>query len=300
MRNVTSPRLLLFAGAALMAAVACTTGVAQPAENPDGPVSFPTAVVEAASTPNGDGVGPKKPAGRPPALDTSVASVGLDEVLFDTFQGGAIALSAATQGDIDRLRDAIVPVYEPRYDGPEGGNWLDDDDIVLGYQSDSGAYAYPVKMLNLHEIVNDVIDGVPVLISYCPLCASGVVYSRLLGDRELVFGNTSALCESDLIMFDGETGSYWHQVIGEAIVGPLAGQRLTVLPSRMTTWSQWKTLHPQTWVLGKNLNLLRGGGADRRQPLRARPVRGLRRAGQFRRLRVPRQPQQTGRPATAR
>ena len=114
-------------------------------------------------------------------------------------------------------------------------------------------------MLNLHEIVNDVIDGVPVLVSYCPLCASGVVYSRVLGERELVFGNTSALYESDLVMFDWETGSYWHQVIGEAIVGTLTDQRLTVLPSRMTTWSQWKALHPDTRVLSKNLNLLRGG-----------------------------------------
>lgn len=164
-----------------------------------------------------------------------------------------------TEREIDRLRDAIIPIYVPKYDGPDGGDLLDDSDMVLGYESEVGAYAYPVKMLNLHEIVNDVIDGVPVLISYCPLCANGVVYSRVLDGNTLVFGNTSALYDSDLIMFDWETGSYWHQVIGEAIVGPRTGRRLTVPPSRMTSWSQWKALHPETQILSKNLNLLQGG-----------------------------------------
>jgi hypothetical protein len=239
--------LAVMMGAAVLVAVACTTN---------------GSVVQPMATSSGGEIlsaGRGKPSGRPPALDRSIASVPLDEILFDTFQGGAIALSAASDSDIDRLRDAIVPIYEPRYEGPEGGDWLDDDDVVLGYQSESGAYAYPVKMLNLHEIVNDVIDGVPILISYCPLCASGVVYSRLLSGRELVFGNTSALYESDLVMFDWETGSYWHQVIGEAIVGPLTGERLVMLPSRMVTWSDWKALHPDSRVLSKDLGLLRGG-----------------------------------------
>ena len=234
--------------AAIGAAVACSTGPAESGESgstPDDVASFPTPLgglsdpvepqtADAEVGPDGS----SKPTGKPPALDTSIASVPLGEVLFDTFQGGSIALSVASESDIDRLRDAIIPIYVPRYDGPDGGDWLDDDDVVLGYESGNGAYAYPVKMLNLHEIVNDVIDGGPVLISYCPLCASGVVYSRVLDGETLVFGNTSALYESDLIMFDWETGSYWHQVIDEAIVGPLTGRRVTALPSRMTTWSQ--------------------------------------------------------------
>lgn len=70
-------------------------------------------------------------------------------------------------------------------------------------------------MLNLHEIVNDVIDGRPVLISYCPLCASGAVYDRELAGEVLLFGNTSALYQSDLVMYDHQSGSYWFQVLGE-------------------------------------------------------------------------------------
>lgn len=260
---VTKTRALaLVAAASLAAAVACSGSTATGAAQPD-PAPTLGAVQstdpEGAQSSKSPGKPPVKPTGRPPTLDRSVASVGLDEVLFDTFRGGSIPLDEASEQTIDGLRDAIVPIYEPRYDGVDGGDWLDGDDVVLGYVSETGAYAYPVKMLNLHEIVNDVIDGVPVLVCYCPLCASGVVYSRLLDGRELVFGNTSALYESDLVIFDWETGSYWHQVIGDAIVGPLTGSRLTPLPSRMTTWSRWKTLYPNTRVLSKDLGLLRGG-----------------------------------------
>jgi len=116
-------------------------------------------------------------------------------------------------------------------------------------------------MLNLHEIVNDYIDGVPVLVSYCPLCASGVVYSRALDGQVLLFGNTSALHESDLVMYDHQTGSYWFQVLGEAIVGPLSGKRLTMLPSATLPWVEWVERHPDTLVLSRDLGL--GGLAGR-------------------------------------
>jgi hypothetical protein len=81
------------------------------------------------------------------------------------------------------------------------------------------------------------------------LCGSGVVYSRRADDRTLRFGNTSALYESDLVMFDYETGSYWFQVRGEAIVGPLTGTRLRPLPSSTLPWAEWRELHPETLVL---------------------------------------------------
>ena len=211
---------------------------------------------------------PLLPLSPPPKVDTTIASVPLKDVVFDTFQGGYVPLSEATDSLIEVLRDAINPIYEPRYDGVEGGAWLGDDDLVLGYDSDSGGYAYPIKILNLHEIVNDVIDGVPVLVSYCPLCASGIVYSRELDGEVLLFGNTSALYQSDMIMYDHQTGSYWFQVPGEAIVGPLTGKRLTLLPSVTILWSDWKALHPDTKVLSKDLGLIdaRFGNPYNRDP----------------------------------
>lgn len=198
---------------------------------------------------------PYTPSGPPPRLDTGSATVALDEVVFDTFRGGYIPLSEASDTVIESLRDAIRPIYEPAYESVEGGDWLKDDDLVIGYASASASYAYPVRMLNLHEIVNDYIDGVPVLVSYCPLCASGVVYNRELDGEVLLFGNTSALHESDLVMYDHQTGSYWFQVLGEAIVGPLSGKRLEMLPSATAPWGQWVERHPDTLVLSRDLGL---------------------------------------------
>ena len=136
-----------------------------------------------------------------------------------------------------------------------------DGDYVIGYAAGDEAYAYPLKMLNYHEIVHDLVDGVPILVSYCPLCASAVVYDRRLDDRVLVFGNTSALYESDMVMYDHQTGSYWFQVAGEAIVGELTGRRLDPLPSITISWGEWKALHPDTLVLSRDLGLISGGAA---------------------------------------
>ena len=207
----------------------------------------------ATATPPPPGLALHTPTEPPPKLDTSVANVDLEDVVFDTFRGGYIPLDQASDQVIEALRDAIQPIYEPAYDPAERGDWLKETDLVMGYATRSGAYAYPIKILNFHEIVNDVIDGVPVLVSYCPLCFSGAVYSRDLEGEVLLFGNTSALYESDMVMYDHQTGSYWFQVIGEAIVGPLTGKRLELLPSMTTTWGEWKRQHPETVVLSRNI-----------------------------------------------
>jgi hypothetical protein len=188
-----------------------------------------------------------------PAVDVTKHSVPLDQIYFDTFQpvNRAVPLSQASPELIEELRDAIPPIHDPQYEAAAEANWLRAEDQVLGYVAGDQAWAFPVRILNFHEIVNDVLAGEPVLISYCPLCASGIVFSRQLGERTLTFGNTSALYESDMVMLDYGTGSYWWQVAGEAIVGPLTGERLTVLPSAVTTWGQWQALHPQTLVLAR-------------------------------------------------
>ena len=173
----------------------------------------------------------------------------LKDVVFDTFDGSFTRLSEASPQLIRNLRDAIRPIYNPEYGDADGLPWLNDGDLIIGYVSESGAYAYPIKTLDFRELVNDVIDGVPVLVTYCPLCASGVVYVRELDGELLLFGNTSSLFESDLVMYDHRTGSYWFQVLGEAIVGKLTGKRLAPLPSMTATWGEWKRLHPNTHLL---------------------------------------------------
>lgn len=229
---------------------ACAPGVTSN-DTPSTPTLEPVADAAADSSEVGSRL--TTPAGPPPPVDTTIHGVPLEDIVFDTFDGNFVRLSDASSATIERLRDAILPIYEPRYDDLGGGDWIRSEDTVLGFVSESGvAYAYPIRMLNAHEIVNDVIAGVPVLITYCPLCASGVVYDRRVDGRELIFGNTSALFENDLIMYDHQTGSYWFQVGGEAIVGTLTGKRLDVLPSVTLPWKQWLDLHPDTQVLSLN------------------------------------------------
>ncbi|MDE0220820.1 MAG: DUF3179 domain-containing protein [Spirochaetaceae bacterium] len=188
-------------------------------------------------------------------------TVPLEQVLFDTFDGGMLPLSQATEAQVLRLRDAIRPVRSPRYDSvQEAGRWLAPEDLLVAYVAGGAALAYPVRILNFHEIVNETVDGVPILISYCPLCGSGIVYDRRLDGRELVFGNTSALYESDMVMYDRQTLSYWFQVSGEAIVGELAGRRLTPLPSLLIRFDRWRRDFPEGRVLSPEG--LRGEGPD--------------------------------------
>lgn len=202
-----------------------------------------------------------------PDVDTSRHSVPLDQIIFDTFRSvnRAVPLTETEPGLIRSLRDAIPPLYEPRFaSAAETDQWLFDDDVVLGYAAGGEAYAYPVKILNFHEMASHRVAGRHILASYCPLCRSGIVYDRLLPgtDAPLLLGNTSALYESDMVMFDHQTGSYWNQVTGEAIVGPLTGRRLRILPSQMTTWGAWKALHPQTLVLSRDTGFERNYGRD--------------------------------------
>ena len=185
-------------------------------------------------------------------VDKSIHSVPLEDILFDTF--GTVSARFVPLSEIsDELQtdlwDAIIPVDLPVYGGLDALPWLEDDDLVLGYESGDEAFAYPVNILNFHEMVNDVIGGDPVLITYCPLCVSGVVFSREVDGQTLTFGNTSALYQSDLVMYDHQTGTYWFQVAGEAVVGTMTGSHLDSLPSATMPWGRWKSLHPDTPLL---------------------------------------------------
>lgn len=157
--------------------------------------------------------------------------------------------------DLDKLeqdlpRDAIPPLDFPKYDDPEDA-FPNDSDLVLGVEINGDARAYPLKIMNFHEIVNEEIGREPVVVTYCPLCRSGLVFSRETQNGTLTFGNTGALYESAMVMYDRETESLWWQVPGLAIKGPLRGSTLELLPSMVTEWGEWKELHPDTLVLSE-------------------------------------------------
>ncbi len=153
----------------------------------------------------------------------------------------------------DVPKDAIPPLDSPAYDSTTiSDEWLKDDDIVLAVVINDDARAYPLKIMNWHEIVNDTIGGKEVTVTFCPLCDSGIVFDPFVNGQKLTFGNTGALYESAMVMYDRQTESYWYQAGARAVRGSLTGERLGILPSRMITWGDWKTTYPEGRVLSLN------------------------------------------------
>lgn len=121
-------------------------------------------------------------------------------------------------------------------------------DRVIGVARAGEARAYPLKVLNWHEVVNDTFDG-PLLVTYCPLCGSAVTAVRTVADEETTFGVSGFLFRNDLVMYDEATESLWSQIIATAINGPRTGDTLQLVPSTLTTWEAWQGEHPDTRVL---------------------------------------------------
>lgn len=147
-------------------------------------------------------------------------------------------------------KDTFPSITEPAF-GPDWSGVapdLVDENLVIGVERDGIARAYPLKMLNLHEVVNDLLGG-PLLVTYCPLCASGIVADRTVNGEVLTFGVSGLLWRSDLVMYDEGTGSLWSQLLAQAIRGELTGTQLALYPSTITTWGQWRESHPGTEVL---------------------------------------------------
>ena len=121
--------------------------------------------------------------------------------------------------------------------------------------------AYPIRYLTWHEIVNDVVGGIPVAVTFCPLCNSGITFDRRIDQGTLSFGVSGKLRNSDMIMFDRETESWWQQAIGEAVVGDLTGTELQTLPSWMESWDAFAARNPDGLVMAQP-NFARNYGAN--------------------------------------
>lgn len=163
------------------------------------------------------------------------------------------------------LDDALVPVREIQSGGPpkDGipaldmpdvimaaeADYLHDTDRVLGINIRGRARAYPIRILNHHEIVNDVIGGEMITVTWCPLCGSGIAFESEVEGRALDFGVSGLLYNSDVLMYDRQTQSLWSQIMKTAITGDLKGSKLTAISLVHTTWRDWRSRHPHTEVL---------------------------------------------------
>lgn len=146
-------------------------------------------------------------------------------------------------------RDGIPSIDSPKFVKRTHAQHLQSDDIVLGIDFLGIIKAYPVQILNWHEIVNDRYNHTKVLVSFCPLCGSGMAFSSKAGDTNFEFGVSGLLYKSDLLLYDRKTESLWSQIEGQAVNGPRKGDKLEQLPVEQTTWEQWLNKHPTTDVL---------------------------------------------------
>jgi len=148
-------------------------------------------------------------------------------------------------------KDGIPALLKPKFIAATEAQTehLKDRDRVLGLFLNGQARAYPIKILNWHEIVNDRVGGRAVVVSFCPLCGTGMVFDATIKDRQMTFGVSGLLYQSDVLLYDHQTESLWSQIKSQAVTGKMTGAKLKLLPSSNTTWGAWRKKHPDSLIL---------------------------------------------------
>jgi len=159
-------------------------------------------------------------------------------------------------------KDGIPSIDNPIFAEIQNSHFMSDSDTVIGLEINGDAKAYPIFILVWHEIVNDKVGGVPVSVTYCPLCYTNQVFERIIDGQEVEFGTSGKLYNSNLLMYDRYTESYWSQALGTAVKGELTGYELNLIPFDVITWGDWKKLHPDTLVLTTDTGHIRSYATD--------------------------------------
>ena len=168
---------------------------------------------------------------------------------------------AITRQTVDRAeivpggppRDGIRSIDDPRFVPSEDATWVDDGTPVLGVVRKEDARAYPVHLMDYHQIANDVVGGLPLAVTWDPLTGVPRAFERTVDGRTLTFGVSGLIYNSGFLMYDRETESLWSQFLGQAISGPLAGKRLARVPIRQEDLTSWRTRVSNTRVLERPL-----------------------------------------------
>ena len=166
-------------------------------------------------------------------------------------------------------RDGIPSIDKPKFISAKDADYLKAEDRIIGVEINGKARAYPIRILNWHEIVNDVHNGKPIAVTFCPLCGSGIVYNATFNGKAHKFGVSGLLYNSDVLLFDRETETLWSQILSKGISGKLVNNTLEIIPSSHTSWKAWQEKYPDTEVLstdtGSRRNYSRSpyGGYDK-------------------------------------
>jgi hypothetical protein len=188
-------------------------------------------------------------------------------------------------------KDGIPAIDDPKFVSVDDADaWIGDREPIVVVEHGGTVRGYPWQILIWHEIVNDEVAGMPVSVTYCPLCNTAIAFDRRVGERLLDFGTTGKLRHSDLVMYDRQTETWWQQATGEAIIGELTGTELTFMPAFTVSWSDFKSEYPHGEVLSRDTGhnrpygsspytgydtgrpFLFRGGVDGRLPTMARVV----------------------------
>jgi hypothetical protein len=158
-------------------------------------------------------------------------------------------------------KDGIPAIDQPKFVRADQAR-LADGDRILGISLNGIARAYPVRILNWHEVVNDRFGERAVAVTYCPLCGTGMAFDARVGADVLSFGVSGLLYNSDVLLYDRKTQSLWSQILQTAISGPLQGTKLQSVALTHTSWADWHRRHPATQVLSTDTGFARDYGRD--------------------------------------
>ena len=160
-------------------------------------------------------------------------------------------------------KDGIPSIDRPTFENHiSASKWMEALEPVIAVEIDGVAKAYPLKILIFHEIVNDELNGIPVSVTFCPLCNASIVFDRRLNNQILDFGTTGLLRKSDLVMYDRQSESWWQQFSGKAIVGSMLGSELERIPSSIVSYTSFKDAFPQGKTLSKETGFPRTYGRN--------------------------------------
>lgn len=232
------------------------------------------ALLGACAPPAGDEVpptnSPEAPAGQASATPSSEISAEASAFLQRMSQSSEFSTDFSIHSqDVEDIlsggppKDGIPAIDDPRYVSiDEADGWLEEQEPVIQVEVGGEARAYPIQILMWHEIVNDELNGLPLAVTFCPLCNTAIVFERQVDGSVLDFGTTGRLRYSNLIMYDRQTESWWQQANGEAIIGEYTGQKLDFYPGLIVAWEDFKQSFPQASVLSRETGHARPYGEN--------------------------------------
>ncbi len=233
-RNMRKSVVLLLAAATLLAACA--------APPPDAPATITTPADAGSPAPTAAAETDLLPAEEPPA--------DAEREFRTDFSRHTVPYSEILSGGVPK--DGIPAIDAPAFISVAQATWLAPLEPVVRVTVGDSARAYPLQILTWHELVNDTLDGMPLVVSFCPLCNTAIVFERTVNGLVLDFGTTGRLRYSNLIMYDRQTETWWQQATGEGIAGQLAGTQLTFYPADLIAWEDFQAAHPQGEVLSRD------------------------------------------------